>query len=63
LVREAFWLEWLTIGWMIIEVVVAITSGIAAGCLVLVAFGLDSVIELASAGVIWRLSVELRHGS
>src|ERR1700724_800337 len=31
--------------------------------LVLVAFGLDSVIELASAGVLmWRLSVELRHG-
>jgi len=63
-VREAFWLEWLTIGWMTIEVIVAIASGIAAGSLVLVAFGLDSVIELASAGVlIWRLSVELRHGS
>jgi hypothetical protein len=30
---------------------------------VLLAFGLDSVIELASAGVLmWRLSVELRHG-
>ena len=29
----------------------------------LLAFGLDSVIELASAGVLmWRLSVELRHG-
>ena len=29
----------------------------------LVAFGLDSVIELASAGVLmWRLFVELRHG-
>ena len=27
------------------------------------AFGLDSAIELASAGVlIWRLNVELRHG-
>jgi uncharacterized membrane protein YidH (DUF202 family) len=30
---------------------------------VLIAFGLDSVIELASAGVLmWRLLVELRHG-
>jgi hypothetical protein len=30
---------------------------------VLVAFGLDSVIELISAGVLmWRLSTELRHG-
>lgn len=29
----------------------------------LLAFGLDSVIELVSAGVLmWRLSVELRHG-
>ena len=38
LIRQAFRLEWLTIGWMIIEVVVAITSGIAAGCFLLVAF-------------------------
>jgi divalent metal cation (Fe/Co/Zn/Cd) transporter len=63
LIREAFRLEWLTIGWMTIEAIVAIASGIAAGSLVLTAFGLDSLIELASAGVlIWRLSVELRHG-
>jgi len=62
-IREAFWLEWLTIGWMTVEAIVAIVAGVAAGSLVLVAFGLDSVIELASAGVlIWRLSVELRHG-
>jgi divalent metal cation (Fe/Co/Zn/Cd) transporter len=63
LVREAFTLEWLTIGWMTIEAVVAIGSGLAAGSLVLMAFGLDSVIELASAvALVWRLSVELRHG-
>jgi divalent metal cation (Fe/Co/Zn/Cd) transporter len=63
LIREAFRLEWLTIGWMTVEAAVAIASGIAAGSLVLVAFGLDSVIELASAGVLmWRLTVELRHG-
>jgi divalent metal cation (Fe/Co/Zn/Cd) transporter len=62
-IREAFHLEWLTIGWMVIEAVVALASGIAAGSLVLVAFGLDSVIELISAGVlVWRLSVELRNG-
>jgi divalent metal cation (Fe/Co/Zn/Cd) transporter len=48
---------------MTVEAVVTIVAGIAAGSLVLVAFGLDSVIELASAGVLmWRLSVELRHG-
>jgi divalent metal cation (Fe/Co/Zn/Cd) transporter len=63
LIREAFRLEWLTIAWMTVEAVVAIAAGVTAGSLVLVAFGLDSVIELASAGVLmWRLSVELRHG-
>jgi len=63
LLKEAFWLEWLTIGWMTIEAIVAVASGIAAGSLVLLAFGLDSVIELASAGVlIWRLRTELQNG-
>jgi divalent metal cation (Fe/Co/Zn/Cd) transporter len=63
LIREAFRLEWLTIGWMTIEAVIAIAAGVTAGSLVLLAFGLDSVIELASAGVLmWRLSVELRYG-
>jgi divalent metal cation (Fe/Co/Zn/Cd) transporter len=48
---------------MVIEAMVAVTSGIAAGSVLLLAFGLDSFIELASAGVlIWRLSVELRRG-
>ena len=63
LIGEAFRLEWLTIGWMTIEAVIALAAGIGAGSLVLVAFGLDSVIELISAGVLmWRLSTELRHG-
>ncbi len=63
LVRQALWLEWLTIGWMIIEAVVATASGIVAGSISLVAFGIDSFIELASAGVlVWRLSVELKRG-
>jgi divalent metal cation (Fe/Co/Zn/Cd) transporter len=63
LIRQAFHLEWLTIAWMVLECIVAIGAGVAAGSLTLMAFGLDSVIELASAGVlIWRLTVELRHG-
>jgi hypothetical protein len=63
LIRQAFRLEWLTIAWMVIEGVVAIGAGLTAGSLTLMAFGLDSVIELASAGVlIWRLTVELHHG-
>ncbi len=48
---------------MTVEAVVAVASGVAAHSITLVAFGLDSVIELASAGVlIWRLSHELRFG-
>jgi divalent metal cation (Fe/Co/Zn/Cd) transporter len=63
LIHEAFQLEWLTIGWMAVEAVVALAAGAVADSLMLVAFGLDSVIELVSAGVLmWRLSVELRHG-
>src|SRR5471032_1043990 len=63
LIQEAFRLEWLTVVWMVIEALVAIGSGVIADSLMLTAFGLDSVIELVSAGVlIWRLRVELRHG-
>jgi len=63
LIRQAFRLEWVTIGWMTVEAAVAIGAGLAAGSLSLMAFGLDSAIELISAFVlIWRLSVELRHG-
>lgn len=39
-----------------------IAAGVTNGSLILLAFALDSIIELASAGVlIWRLSIELRH--
>jgi divalent metal cation (Fe/Co/Zn/Cd) transporter len=63
LVRQAFWLEWLTIAWMVIEAAVALWSGYIAHSITLLAFGLDSVVELISAGVlVWRLTVELRHG-
>ena len=63
LIRQAFQLEYVTLAWMTIEAGVAISSGIVAGSLTLTAFGIDSLIELASATVlIWRLTVELRHG-
>jgi divalent metal cation (Fe/Co/Zn/Cd) transporter len=63
MIRQAFRLEYITLAWMSLEAAVAIGSGVVAQSLVLIAFGLDSVIELASAGVlIWRLKVELRHG-
>jgi divalent metal cation (Fe/Co/Zn/Cd) transporter len=63
LIRRAFRLEWLSVAWMTVEASVAVASGIVAHSLTLIAFGLDSVIELASAGVlIWRLSRELKFG-
>jgi divalent metal cation (Fe/Co/Zn/Cd) transporter len=63
LIRDAFRIEYLTIVWMAIEAVVAIASATVANSLILLAFGIDSVIELASASVlVWRLTVELRHG-
>jgi divalent metal cation (Fe/Co/Zn/Cd) transporter len=63
LVRQAFRLEFLTLAWMAVEAAVGIGAGVAAGSLALTAFGADSVIELASAGVlVWRLNIELRRG-
>jgi divalent metal cation (Fe/Co/Zn/Cd) transporter len=63
LIKQAFRLEWLSVAWMVVETLVAIASGVIAGSLTLTAFGLDSVIELVSAGVlIWRLTAELRRG-
>jgi len=46
-----------------VEAVVAIWSGVVAGSIALVGFGLDSVIEFAAAAVLlWRLSAET-HGA
>jgi len=64
LVRRALWLEALTSAWLAIETAVSIGAGIHAGSLSLVAFGADSLIELASAVVLlWRLRVELQEGA
>jgi divalent metal cation (Fe/Co/Zn/Cd) transporter len=63
MIRQAFRLEYITLAWMTVEAAVAIGSGVAADSLTLTAFGIDSLIELASATVlVWRLTVELRHG-
>ena len=63
LIRAAFRLEWFTVGWMAVEAVVALASGVRARSITLIAFGFDSLIELVSAGVlIWLLNMELRCG-
>ena len=63
LIDRALRLEAFTIGWMVVEAAVTLAAGATAGSLTLTVFGIDSLIELASACVlIWRLTVELRHG-
>lgn len=50
-------LEYLTLGWNLVEAVVAIGSGLVAGSTALVGFGADSLIESTSgATLLWRLS-------
>jgi divalent metal cation (Fe/Co/Zn/Cd) transporter len=57
--RRGFWLEYASMAWMVVEAGVAITAGILASSIALVGFGLDSVIELFSAGiVVWQLRGE-----
>jgi cation diffusion facilitator family transporter len=54
--RRALWLEYFTVGWNVIEGVVAIGAGLIAGSVALVGFGVDSSIEVISAlGLLWRL--------
>jgi len=52
--RRAFRLEYLTIGWNLLEGIVALTAGILALSVALTAFGLDSVIEVFAAFVVIR---------
>ena len=55
-VRQAVRLELFTIGWNAVEFLVTVTLGLLAGSLALVAFGLDSLIEIfASLVVVWQL--------
>jgi len=57
-------IEIITIIWMVVEMVVSIGAGIAAGSVLLTAFGLDSLIELVSGSILlWRFSVESRSGN
>lgn len=56
-------LEYLTIAWMFVEAAGSIGVGLLANSVLLLAFGVDSVIELASAGVLlWRLRLEAKEG-
>ncbi|MET9048306.1 cation transporter [Streptomyces sp. NPDC004362] len=57
LVRRGFALEYATLGWNVIGIVVLAVAAIAARSVALAGFGLDSLIEIgASIVVIWELS-------
>jgi divalent metal cation (Fe/Co/Zn/Cd) transporter len=52
-------LEYFTIGWNILEGLVAVVAGAVAGSISLVGFGIDSFIEVTSgAALVWRMAVD-----
>jgi divalent metal cation (Fe/Co/Zn/Cd) transporter len=58
-IRLGIKVEILSILWMVIEMGISIGAGIAAKSILLIAFGVDSLIELISAGfLLWRLRLE-----
>ena len=59
-VRRGFHLSIFTVAWNIVEGIVAIISGILAGSVALLGFGIDSFVESASGIVVgWRFSYEM----
>lgn len=59
LVAQGLRLEYLTVGWNVIEGVIAITAALAAGSVALLGFGIDSFVESTSGSIlIWRLLAE-----
>jgi divalent metal cation (Fe/Co/Zn/Cd) transporter len=61
LLRRGIRLEYLTVGWNILEGVIAVAAAIASGSVALLGFGIDSFVESISGTVlIWRLRAE--HG-
>ncbi len=60
LYRKGLYLEYLSVGYNVAEAIVSIGFGVLAGSIALIGFGLDSIIESLSGGIlIWRLR---QHG-
>lgn len=54
-------IEWWSIAWMALEAALSLAAAVTAGSISLAAFGVDSVVEILSAGtVLRRLGVEYR---
>jgi divalent metal cation (Fe/Co/Zn/Cd) transporter len=63
LLRRGFVLEYATLGWNVVGLVVLAISAIGARSVALAGFGLDSLIEIgASVVVVWELSGTGEHG-
>jgi divalent metal cation (Fe/Co/Zn/Cd) transporter len=59
LIGRTLRLEYLTVGWSLIEAGIGVAAALASGSVALLGFGLDSLVESASGGVmIWRLVAE-----
>src|SRR5512145_2213028 len=63
-VKRALRLEYLTVVWNVAEGMIAVTAALLAGSVAVLAFGIDSFVECASACVmIWRLRAEQNLGA
>ncbi len=61
LLRRGIRLEYLTVGWNVVEGLVAIGAALTAGSVALLGFGVDSFVESVSGVmVMWRLRAERR---
>lgn len=61
--RTAVRYEWFTIGYNLVEGIVAVSAGLVAGAVSLIGFGVDSGIEVAAATVVLtRLLAEIKGG-
>ncbi|WP_125707615.1 cation transporter [Companilactobacillus zhongbaensis] len=63
-VKKSLTIEYFSTAWMALEFIVGLYSGISAGSILLIAFGMDSMLELISGStLIWRLKKEAAHQS
>ena len=63
LLRRGLRLEYLTVGWNLVEGAVAVAAALVAGSVALLGFGIDSFVESVSGSVlIWRLRTEVGGG-
>jgi divalent metal cation (Fe/Co/Zn/Cd) transporter len=59
LARRGRRLEYFTLAWNFLEGLVGVVAGVTAGSISLVAFGVDSFIEITSGGtLLWRMSAD-----